>query len=67
MLAEIPVANTSVYRAFDCTEWSINDFEIGMPLGKGGSGRVYLAREKKTKFVVCLKIFYKRDVLMNEM
>lgn len=27
--------------------WSIADFEIGKPLGKGKFGRVYLAREIK--------------------
>lgn len=28
-------------------EWSLKDFEIGKPLGKGKFGRVYLAREVK--------------------
>ena len=28
-------------------EWSINDFEIGKPLGRGKFGRVYVAREVK--------------------
>lgn len=28
-------------------EWSLQDFEIGKPLGKGKFGRVYLAREIK--------------------
>jgi aurora kinase len=28
-------------------EWSINDFEIGKPLGRGKFGRVYVAREIK--------------------
>lgn len=28
-------------------QWSLNDFEIGKPLGKGKFGRVYLAREVK--------------------
>ena len=27
--------------------WSLDDFEIGKPLGKGKFGRVYLAREVK--------------------
>lgn len=29
------------------SEWSLKDFEIGKPLGKGKFGRVYLAREIK--------------------
>lgn len=28
-------------------QWSISDFDIGKPLGKGKFGRVYLAREIK--------------------
>lgn len=28
-------------------QWSLQDFEIGKPLGKGKFGRVYLAREVK--------------------
>lgn len=28
-------------------QWSLADFEIGRPLGKGKFGRVYLAREAK--------------------
>lgn len=32
------------------------DFEIGKRLGAGRFGRVYLAREKKTKFLVALKV-----------
>jgi serine/threonine protein kinase len=45
---------------FDCTQWTIDDFEIGKPLGKGKFGHVYLAREKKSKFVVSIKVLYKR-------
>jgi serine/threonine protein kinase len=36
--------------------WTLNDFDIGKPLGRGKFGRVYLAREKQTKFVVALKV-----------
>jgi len=28
-------------------QWSLSDFEIGKPLGKGKFGRVYVAREVK--------------------
>ena len=47
---------------FNPLEWSINDFEIGKPLGKGKFGHVYLAREKKSKFIVALKILFKRQL-----
>lgn len=43
--------------------WSINDFEIGKPLGQGKFGNVYLAREKASKFVVALKVLFKRQLL----
>jgi aurora kinase len=35
--------------------WSVGDFEIGKPLGSGKFGNVYLAREKKSRYVVALK------------
>lgn len=35
--------------------WSLSDFDIGRPLGRGKFGNVYLAREKQSKFIVALK------------
>ncbi|KAL3649485.1 Serine/threonine-protein kinase Aurora-3 [Castilleja foliolosa] len=43
-------------------EWSISDFEIGKPLGKGKFGRVYLAREIKSKYIVALKVIFKEQI-----
>ncbi|XP_020209102.1 serine/threonine-protein kinase Aurora-3 isoform X2 [Cajanus cajan] len=43
-------------------EWSLSDFEIGKPLGKGKFGRVYVAREVKSKFVVALKVIFKEQL-----
>lgn len=37
-------------------KWSLEEFDIGRPLGKGKFGNVYLAREKKSKFIVALKV-----------
>lgn len=42
--------------------WTLNDFEIGRPLGTGKFGRVYLAREKRTHFIVALKVLYKKQL-----
>lgn len=42
--------------------WKLDDFEIGKPLGRGKFGNVYTAREKKTKFVVALKVMFKRQI-----
>ena len=43
-------------------DWTIDDFEIGKPLGTGKFGRVYLAREKKSKFIVALKLLDKKQL-----
>ncbi|KAI9193321.1 AGC family protein kinase [Polychytrium aggregatum] len=48
------------------TCWSIDDFDVGRPLGKGKFGRVYLAREKKSGYVVALKILFKTEILENK-
>ncbi|KXZ50571.1 hypothetical protein GPECTOR_16g746 [Gonium pectorale] len=42
--------------------WTIDDFDIGKPLGKGKFGNVYLAREKQTKFIVALKVLFKSQL-----
>lgn len=42
--------------------WTLSDFDIGKPLGKGKFGNVYLAREKKTKFIVALKVLFKEFI-----
>lgn len=43
-------------------KWSLKDFDIGRPLGKGKFGNVYLAREKTTKYVVALKVLFKSQL-----
>lgn len=37
-------------------EWSLQDFEIGRPLGKGKFGRVYLVREVKVSLRFLAKL-----------
>ena len=44
---------------FAVNAWTIDDFEVGKPLGRGKFGHVYLAREKESKFIVALKILHK--------
>ena len=39
--------------------WSLEDFTLGKPLGKGKFGNVYLAKQKKTNFPVALKVLFK--------
>ncbi|KAI8928496.1 kinase-like domain-containing protein [Entophlyctis helioformis] len=46
--------------------WSLKDFDVGRPLGKGKFGRVYLAREKHSGYVVALKILFKAELADNK-
>ncbi|KAG5844834.1 hypothetical protein ANANG_G00167250 [Anguilla anguilla] len=43
-------------------QFSIRNFDIGRPLGKGKFGNVYLAREKKLNFLVALKVLFKSQM-----
>lgn len=43
--------------------WSLANFEIGRPLGSGKFGRVYLARERTSKYIVALKVLEKAQLL----
>lgn len=43
--------------------WTLKDFEIGKPLGKGKFGSVYLAREKRSKYIVAIKVIQKRQMV----
>ncbi|XP_049653728.1 aurora kinase B-like, partial [Accipiter gentilis] len=42
--------------------FSLEDFEVGRPLGKGKFGNVYLARERSSGFLVALKVLFKSQV-----
>lgn len=53
-------------KVFQPKEWSIDDFEIGKPLGRGKFGHVYLAREKRSKFIVALKVLIKKQLVKNK-
>jgi len=43
-------------------QWSLSDFDIGKPLGKGKFGNVYLAREKSSKYIIALKVLFKQQL-----
>ncbi|XP_045491722.1 aurora kinase A-B [Colias croceus] len=47
-------------------QWSISDFDLGRPLGKGKFGNVYLAREKESHYVVALKVLFKSQIHDSE-
>jgi len=42
--------------------WTLDNFDIGRPLGKGKFGNVYLARERTTKFIIALKVLFKAQL-----
>ncbi|KAJ9576470.1 hypothetical protein L9F63_006683 [Diploptera punctata] len=48
-------------------KWSISDFEIGCPLGRGKFGRVYLARDKYTHMMVAIKVLHKSELVKSNM
>ncbi len=43
-------------------KFCIKDFDVGRPLGKGKFGNVYLARERKLKVIVALKVLFKSQM-----
>lgn len=49
------------------TDWSLDDYEIGRPLGRGKFGRVYLAREKRSHYPVALKMIFKNELMKHKM
>lgn len=36
--------------------WTLNDFDIGKPLGRGKFGHVYIAREKRVSILILYPI-----------
>ncbi|XP_053172122.1 aurora kinase A [Scomber japonicus] len=56
-------AKTESSRVSDSKKrWSLENFDIGRPLGKGKFGNVYLARERQTKFILALKVLFKKQL-----
>ncbi|XP_050293041.1 aurora kinase B-like [Anthonomus grandis grandis] len=59
------VINMISHPAFNNPEykWSLDNFELGRRLGRGKFGRVYLAKEKRTGFLVALKTLIKKEIV----
>ncbi|KAK4875517.1 hypothetical protein RN001_011939 [Aquatica leii] len=57
------------HEAFNNEEykWSLSAFELGTRLGRGKFGRVFIARERKTGYVVALKTLLKIEIANNNM
>lgn len=47
-------------------DWSLEDFDIGRPLGSGKFGKVYLARERRTHMIVALKVLDKKQMIKEK-
>ena len=60
-----PLAETQDFER-EKPKWSLKDFELGKSLGKGKFGNVFLAREKKSKFIVALKILNKKQLVNSK-
>lgn len=43
-------------------KWSVRDFKIGKRLGRGKFGKVYVAMEKRSQFIVALKVISRKEV-----
>lgn len=57
-----PAKNDSTKASGSETRWSLENFDIGRPLGKGKFGNVYLARERQSKFILALKVLFKKQL-----
>ncbi|XP_028654089.1 aurora kinase B [Erpetoichthys calabaricus] len=61
-LSESCVISSSMSNRIERPRLTINDFDIGRPLGKGKFGNVYLARDKEISFIVALKVLFKSQI-----
>ncbi|KAJ5072001.1 serine/threonine-protein kinase ial-related [Anaeramoeba ignava] len=66
ILREIQAEKEKNEKVEEEKKFTINDFEIGKPLGKGKFGNVYLAREKKSQYIVALKVLYKKELIRGK-
>lgn len=47
--------------------WTIDDFDVGSVIGEGRFGKVFIAREKKSKFLCVLKILQKSKLKKHKL
>ncbi|XP_036444028.1 aurora kinase A [Colossoma macropomum] len=57
-----PVSGITIASSAGKKPWSLENFDIGRALGKGKFGSVYLARERQTKFILALKVLFKKQL-----
>ncbi|KAF9907409.1 hypothetical protein EC991_010969 [Linnemannia zychae] len=56
-----------ISRSLMPKEWCLDDFELARPLGKGQFGRVYCMRERRTGFLVAMKVMLKSELIKAKM
>lgn len=70
MFGEAAIAlalDSSVARKHPTREWTLHNFDMGRPLGKGKFGRVYMVRTKsEPKYILALKTLYKSEIVQNK-
>ncbi|KAF5726180.1 putative Serine/threonine-protein kinase [Tripterygium wilfordii] len=57
---------SSETSAIQKRRWTLSDFDIGKPLGRGKFGHVYLAREKRSNHIVALKVLFKSQLQQSQ-
>ncbi|KAJ0431948.1 putative protein kinase Aur family [Helianthus annuus] len=56
----------STEAAAEKKRWTLNDFDIGKPLGRGKFGHVYIAKEKRSNHIVALKVLFKSQLKQSQ-
>ncbi|KAF8644407.1 hypothetical protein AX16_008468 [Volvariella volvacea WC 439] len=65
--AESLALDSSVSKKYPTKTWTLHDFDMGRPLGKGKFGRVYMVRTKaEPKYILALKTLYKSEIVENK-
>lgn len=60
-----PTEDALVVSDYYAPTWTLDDFDIGRRLGEGQFGSVYLARERRSGFIVALKAIKKSQLLWS--
>ncbi|KAK1441650.1 hypothetical protein QVD17_07709 [Tagetes erecta] len=71
---ETPQSAQKAAAAAEKKRWTLNDFDIGKPLGRGKFGHVYIAKEKrvsaayhaKSNHIVALKVLFKSQLKQSQ-
>ncbi|VDN56763.1 unnamed protein product [Dracunculus medinensis] len=59
--------NGEITEKLETRIWTIKDFDIGRPLGKGKFGNVFLARVRGVNFIIALKMMFKSQLVKANM